>query len=200
MAFGYVVVDKDNNVKRVINEDEAMQYKIVDNVESYSAGDRYPKLTDEEQDRELKDYSIAEGRFINGFNTEKTYVWRIYPSDQMDFEGGYTYALADTIYGPQAIKILRIFDRGDWAGVKPTKDIISTLPNYEEYDVRQKCRINVKTKAIKEGLERRSKEEKKERKNNDVYSFRIDIDDKNLKEFNKLLEDIFNDYTAAFFR
>lgn len=177
MAFGYVVVDDDYNVKKVIGNEEFRKYMTVPDVEKYQEGDKYPKRDDD-------DYNVAEVKFVNGIN-DKYYVFRDY-----DCAEAGDYVLVDTMYGTQVAKVNGVYAKDKWNGITPTKDIISVLPDYDEYLEREEARkkeARKKTDEIKRKLEKQNKEDN---------VIRIKLDEEEKDKFVKLIESMFNDWPS----
>ena len=172
--FGYVVTDNDNNVIGIVNEMDFPKYKIVDDIEKYNVGDVYPKPDEKMMREELADYNIAECIFVNGVN-EKPYVFR----DYLSVDTG-DHVLVDTVYGPQIAVVKETHDRGEWKGLKPTKDIIDIICEYDEYLKRQRIR------RVLERSEKNAEEKKPEK---DIKVFHLDNDE--LDEVRKYLVDVF---------
>ena len=174
--FGYVVVDDNNVVKRVVNNEEFQKFKLVSDVENYKEGEQYPIRTKKDMEEQLNDYKVAECRFVDGIN-DKLYVFRDYYACE---EGD--YALADTVYGPQIVKVEAIHDRGKWKGITPTKDIIDSFL-YEAFEERQGMRKKLKELEAK----------KTEKKKDDVKIYHLD--EKEFDDVTKYILKIFGDFT-----
>lgn len=180
MAFGYVVTDDNYKVEKIIPANEFHKYKTVDDVEIYNVGDTYPKYN-------LDDYSVVCGKFVNGLS-DKEYAFRCYCDDRV-YEDG-IYALVDTQYGIQIIEVTAVYEKEEWKGVTPTRDVIDVLCDYDGYLEREEVRkkeARKKTDEIKRKLEKQNKEDN---------VIRIKLDEEEKDKFVKLIESMFNDWPS----
>lgn len=186
--FGYVVTGKDNKVEKIVPNLEFDKYKVVDDVENYKVGDIYPKRNEAEMKDFLDEYDIAECRFVDGMN-DKLYVFKNYcRADAGD------YVLVDTIYGPQIAVVVKNHDRGEWDDIKPTKDIISDLYLYDDYEERCEMRKQLARRAESERIKKRWEEKVKEEaeKKSDVKIYHLD--EEGFDEVRKYIANIFGDF------
>lgn len=182
--FGYVITDENNMVEKIVPSFEFDKYKVVDDIENYMVGDVYPKRSISDMKDFIDEYDVAECRFIDGMN-DKLYVFKNYCyADAGD------YVLVDTIYGPQVAVVVKNHDRGEWDGIKPTKDVISDLCFYDDYLERCKMR-----KAIARAESERIKkemDEKEAEKKSDVKIYHLDEEE--FDEIRKYIANIFGDF------
>lgn len=186
--FGYVITDENNMVEKIVPSFEFDKYKVVDDIENYMVGDVYPKRSISDMKDFIDEYDVAECRFIDGMN-DKLYVFKNYCcADAGD------YVLVDTIYGPQIAVVVKNHDRGEWDGIKPTKDIISDLCFYDDYEERCKMRkaiARAESERIKKEMDEKKAKEEAEKKS-DVKIYHLDEDE--FDEVRKYIADIFGDF------
>ena len=165
MAFGYVIVGDDFRVKDIIHNCDFEKYKIVEDGE-YEIGDIYPRPN-------LEEYGIVGVKFVNGVN-DKIYVFRDYTYGIGEGE----HVLVDTVYGPQLAKVVEVYTKNQWHGVEPTKDVISSLPDYDDYAERKASR-------------KRAEEKKKaENETKEKYDEFINLLTEVLPIFGEILKDV----------
>ncbi len=192
--FGYVVVDDDKNVVKIIPEDEFYTYMTVSNIEDYKVGDKYPLV-------DLDDYQIAEVKFINGVNNDKSYYFRDYDDTLPN-----TTVVVDTVYGMQIARVVSTHSKEGWHGIQPTKDIVGEVW-YENYAERQEKRNQIIVENIRRQHEeeRRKKEEAEKKKilnmsksvdeKNTRDNVRVfEFDEKNIDDFYKIVRKILGDF------
>lgn len=190
--YGFVVVDDDNNVVKIVPEGEYYNYMTVDNLEEYKIGDKYPVV-------DLDDYQIAEVKFVDGVS-DKSYYFKDYNDTWPN-----TLVVVDTVYGMQVAKVISTHSKEGWTGIQPTKDIIGEISWFDDYKERQEKRKKIAEEKIRKQREeeRRKEEEEVRRKfmnlikpekkdNSNVHVF--EFDEKNIDDFYKVVRKILGEF------
>lgn len=119
--YRYAVIDDDGKVTGFLSKSISEKLKFVD-ANEYKVGDKYPHYN-------IEDYRVAEVKFVRPINN-KAYNFRCYDTS-IDIGD---HVLVDTVYGEQLGYVVGLHDRDfENGGVVPTKDIISYIPDWDDF-------------------------------------------------------------------
>lgn len=144
--YRYAVIDDDGKVTGFLGKATSEKLKFVD-ANEYKLGDKYPH-------HNIEDYRVAEVKFVRPINN-KAYNFRCYDTS-IDIGD---HVLVDTVYGEQLGYVVGVHERDfEEGGVVPTKDIISYIPDWDDFvDRCEQRRTKQQMKQAEEEVEATAK-------------------------------------------